>query len=102
MTTGRINQVTILTTEACAPAETPSKLEAEVYVGRRSPKRYLSTEASRSKLTGRLGLSNCPHCVPQELVRGTTDRVQALSQSIAYNSQEEDTVSSSRNPEGYG
>jgi hypothetical protein len=41
MTTGRINQVTILTAEACARAETTSKLMAEVYVGERSPKRYL-------------------------------------------------------------
>ena len=47
-------------------------------------------------LTGSLGLSNCPHCVPQETVRGTAGSAQAPAQSITYDPQEEDTFSKSR------
>ena len=48
-----INQVTILTAEACARAETTSKLMAEVYVGESRKVERLSQWASDTHAGGR-------------------------------------------------
>jgi hypothetical protein len=75
MTTGRINQVTILSRSPReAPANRPqSGRQSSVRGGSpESDPRYRSPEPELQQVpTAR---SNCPHCVPQGAVRGTTAR----------------------------
>src|SRR4030088_3042462 len=76
MTTGRINQVTILRPRVMTPLGSPcregmaeSLRKLEVARGDTSTDRFPEQEAS----TGSHGPSNCPNCVPQGVVRDTTD-----------------------------
>ena len=95
MTTGRINQVTILSLGTEVRRQTPRR--ERVYQVRRhrsDPSRRSVRAKSSNSATDRF---NCPHWVPQEMVRNEPySTFYRRNISVTYNPQEEKTYALSR------
>jgi hypothetical protein len=95
MTTGRINQVTILSRRAKAPRQTPRRERVVPSKRHRSAQSRHSIKANSSDSV--CDRFNCPHWVPQKLVRNETwPTLPSKSISATYSPQEEKTHASTR------
>ena len=85
MTTGRINQVTILSAVTPRAAADPAEQGQSSSLRGGRPRATRGSQVPGARLHRVLTApSNCPHCVPQGAVRGTTARAPGAVRGVSH------------------